>query len=276
MKNLFDLQNRVAIITGGAGLLGVKHAEAIAEIGGIPIMIDINEKKVKSEAQIIRDTYNVGAIGIKCDITKTEEVKNILCKIINDFGQLDILINNAAIDPKVETKGTQNNSSRLEKFIANNWDKEFEVGVTGVFICTHIFGSYMAECEKGVIINIGSDLSFIAPDQSIYHQNEDYFDRPVKPFSYSVIKHSLLGLSKYFAILWASKGVRVKVLAPGGVWNNKLSDEFVDKITQKIPIRKMAGINDYKGSIQFLCSDASSYMTGANLLVDGGRTTGFF
>ncbi|SVC99432.1 uncharacterized protein METZ01_LOCUS352286, partial [marine metagenome] len=193
MMNLFNLENRVAIITGGAGLLGVKHAEAIAEIGGIPIMVDINEEKVESEAQIIRDTYNVSAIGIKCDITKTEEVKNILCKIINDFGQLDILINNAAIDPKVEKKGTKKNSSRLENFIVNNWDKEFEVGVTGSFICTHIIGSHMAECGKGVIINIGSDLSFIAPNQSIYHQNENYYDRPVKPVSYSIIKHSLLG-----------------------------------------------------------------------------------
>ena len=276
MINLFNLENRVAIITGGAGLLGVKHAEAIAEIGGIPIMVDINEEKVESEAQIIRDTYNVSAIGIKCDITKIEEVKNLLCKIINDFGQVDILINNAAIDPKVETKVTKKNSSRLENFIVNNWDKEFEVGVTGAFICTQIIGSHMAECEKGVIINIGSDLSFIAPNQSIYHQNENYYDRPVKPVSYSIIKHSLLGLSKYFSILWASKGVRINVLAPSGVWNNKLTDEFVDKITQKIPMGKMAGIDDYKGSIQFLCSDASSYMTGANLLVDGGRTTGVF
>ena len=115
MKNLFNLENRVAIVTGGAGILGVKHAEAIAEIGGIPVLLDINEEKVKSEAQIIRDTYNVGAIGIKCDITKTEEVKNILCKIINDFGQLDILINNAAVDSKVENEDTNKNSSRLRK-----------------------------------------------------------------------------------------------------------------------------------------------------------------
>jgi len=274
-KNRFDITGRVALITGGAGLLGVKHAEAIAEIGGIPVLLDLDEKKAKAEMTAIKNYYKVDGSWYKCDITSYGDVYKVFEQVLSELGRIDILINNAAIDPKVEDKDTEKNTSRFENFDLNNWQNEFNVGITGTFICTYVFGSFMAEQGHGVIINIGSDLSFIAPNQSIYINNKlSKSDQPVKPFSYSVIKHSILGLSKYFSTQFSPYGVRVNLLAPAGVWNNELANKFVSKLTKKIPMNRMANDDDYKGSIQFLCSDASSYMTGANLLVDGGRTTG--
>ena len=274
-KNRFDITGRVALITGGAGLLGVKHAEAIAEIGGIPILLDIEGKKAKDKIIAINDYYKVNGSWYKCDITSYSDVNKVFEQVLTEFGQIDILINNAAIDSKVEDKDTEKNTSRFENFDLNNWKNEFNVGITGTFICTCVVGSYMAEHRHGVIINIGSDLSFIAPNQNIYGtKNFSNTKQPVKPFSYSVIKHSISGLSKYFSIQFAPYGVRVNLLAPGGIWNNDLTDEFISKITEHIPLNRMANDDDYKGSIQFLCSDASSYMTGANLSIDGGRTTG--
>ena len=275
MKPLFELENKVAIITGGAGLLGLKHAEAIAEIGGIPVLLDVDERKSKTQVQTIIDSYYVHASCYTCDITLYQEVYKVFDKVLEKFGRIDILINNAAIDSKVENKDITKNSSRLENLDLNSWQNEFDVGVTGTFICSYIFGSFMAKQEHGVIINIGSDLAFIAPNQNIYTNNtinED--ERPVKPFSYSVVKHSIVGLSKYFSGRFAPYGVRVNLLAPGGVWNKKLSNDFVNQLVELIPIGRMADQDDYKGAIQFLCSDASAYMTGASLLVDGGKTTG--
>jgi len=274
-KDRYDLKGKIALITGGAGLLGVKHAEAIAEIGGIPVLIDVDEKKAKSKVQIINDSYNIKAFWYKCDITMHQDVYKVFNKVIDKFGGIDILINNAAIDSKVEDKDTEKNTSRFENFDLNNWQNEFNVGITGTFICTYVFGSFMAKQGHGIIINIGSDLSFIAPNQNIYiNNNLSKSNQPVKPFSYSVIKHSILGLSKYFSAQLAPYGVRVNMLAPAGVWNNELTNEFVSKLKEQVPMNRMASEDDYKGSIQFLCSDASSYMTGGNLLVDGGRTTG--
>tara|TARA_B100000315_G_scaffold1500_1_gene1358 strand:- start:1836 stop:2669 length:834 start_codon:yes stop_codon:yes gene_type:complete len=275
MKNLFDLQNRVAIITGGAGLLGVKHAEAIADIGGIPVLLDVDEKKATIQTKRIARSYKVRSECYKCDITKFQEVYSVFTQVLEELGRIDILINNAAVDSKVENKDTKKNTNRFEHFDLDNWQNEFNVGVTGAFTCTYIFGSFMAEQGHGVIVNIGSDLSFIAPNQYIYStSNLKENDRPVKPFSYSVIKHSIVGLSKYFSSKFAPHGVRVNLLAPGGVWNDKLTNAFVNQLTELIPMGRMGVQSDYKGAIQFLCSDASSYMTGANLVVDGGRTTG--
>jgi NAD(P)-dependent dehydrogenase (short-subunit alcohol dehydrogenase family) len=275
LKDRYDLTGKVALITGGAGLLGVKHAEAIAELGGKPVLMDIDENKLNLKARAIRKIYGVHVSSYKCDITLHKEVYGVFDEVLEELGRIDILINNAAIDSKVEAKDTENNTSRFENFDLNHWQNEFNVGITGAFICTHIFGSYMAKQGHGVIINIGSDLSFIAPNQNIYiNENISNKEQPVKPFSYSVIKHSIMGLSKYFSEQFAPYGIRVNLLAPAGIWNNKLTDEFVSKLTEHIPMNRMANYDDYKGSVQFLCSDASSYMTGANLIVDGGRTSG--
>lgn len=269
---MFDISGKVAIITGGGGLLGQKHAEAIAEYGGIPILVDIDLGKAEMVARNISDEFMVKCFPFKCDITKKTEVENLLKFVINQYGHVDILINNAAIDPKVDNSDSKVAFSRLEYFNLDQWNKEISVGLTGAFICSQVFGFEMAKKNAGVIINISSDLGVIAPNQHLYRKEglpEE--QQPVKPVTYSVIKHGLIGLTKYIATYWAEKGVRANTLCPAGVFNNQ-PENFVEKISSLIPMSRMANADEYKAAIVFLASDASSYMNGATLVIDGGRS----
>lgn len=191
--------------------------------------------------------------------------------LLSKFGHIDILINNAAIDPKVKAKSADK-LSRLENFSIDQWNLELSVGLTGAMLCSKIFGYEMAKKEQGVILNISSDLGIISPDQRIYKKEGlSENEQPVKPVTYSVIKHGLIGLTKYLATYWAEKGVRVNSISPGGI-NTNQNPEFIQKVTNLIPLGRMAHENEYKAAIVFLVSDASSYMTGANLVIDGGRS----
>jgi len=276
MNNLLikksDLSNKVAIITGGAGFLGKKHAEAIAEMGGIPILIDVDKENGKKISKNITELYNTRSQFEFCDITNEESLKRLKDKILISFNQIDILINNAAIDPKVKDANLSHNTSRLEKFSIDQWNLEISVGLTGAMLCSKIIGSEMAKNGTGVIVNISSDLGIISPDQRLYRQNGIPDDQqPVKPITYSVIKHGIIGMTKYLATYWAKQGIRVNSISPGGVYTDQ-PDEFVKKLTNLIPLGRMADPDEYKAAIVFLCSDASSYMTGSNLVIDGGRT----
>jgi NAD(P)-dependent dehydrogenase (short-subunit alcohol dehydrogenase family) len=271
LANLFDLSGRVAVITGGAGLLGEQHARAIASAGGIPVLVDIQRQRTSEKAAALSREYGVPAIGRAADITKLPEIEALRAEILKLFGRLDILINNAANNPKVEA-GAEVNFSRLENFPVAQWEADLAVGLTGAFLCSKVFGSHMAGDGGGVIINVASDLALIAPDQRIYRQPgvpEEM--QPVKPVTYSVVKSGLVGLTRYLASYWADKKVRVNAISPGGVYNGQPED-FVARLTNLIPLGRMATTDEYRGAIVFLCSDASSYMTGANLVVDGGRS----
>ena len=207
------------------------------------------------------------------DVTKQESI----LEVRNDFNasgkRIDILVNNAAIDPKV--KGDQGvlETSRLENFPSEQWDLQLAVGLTGAFLCSQIFGTAMAYDGKGgVILNIASDLSVFSPDQRIYRKDgipEEM--QPVKPVTYSVIKAGLVGLNRYLATYWADKGVRSNCLSPGGIFNGQ-SEAFVLKLTNLIPMGRMAKKEEYHGAIQFLCSNASAYLNGQNIVSDGGRS----
>lgn len=272
MNNPFDVTGRVAIITGGAGLLGVKHAQAIAKSGGVPVLFDINQASAEARAKEIAAEYKVEASGFAIDITDETAVQKSLDLVMSRHGRVDILINNAANNPKQEATEKKVEWSRLENFPRKQWDADVAVGVTGAFLCSQVFGTKMAEQGKGVILNIASDLALIGPDQRIYRkpglpENE----QPVKPVTYSVVKAALIGLTRYLATYWAHRNVRVNSITPGGVYQNQ-PDEFVAKLTNLIPMGRMAHVDEYQGAVMFLCSDASSYMTGANIAIDGGRT----
>lgn len=270
IRELFSLKGRIAIITGGAGLLGVKHAEIISEAEGIPILLDINFEKAKKEAYRIYNNYKVNALGLKADVTNKKDLIKILKIVKKRFGHVDILINNAALNPKIEK--VDKRWTRFEEFSLDEWNKQINVGLTGAFLCSQIFGGLMAQKNKGVILNMASDLAIIAPDQRIYRKKGLSDDKQaVKPVTYSVIKSALLGLTRYLATYWAEKGVRVNALLPAGVENNQ-SAEFIKKLTNLIPMGRMARPDEYKGAVLFLVSDASSYMTGSALVIDGGRT----
>lgn len=269
---LFDLSGRVVVITGGAGFLGVRHAEAVAGAGAIPVLVDLRLEAAEHRAAEIASRFGVAAVGLSADITHADAVEALREKVIHRFGQVDVLINNAANNPKQEDAGKKTEWSRLESFPLRQWEADLAVGLTGAFLCSRVLGAEMARRGRGVILNIASDLGIIAPDQRLYRRPGVADDQqPVKPVTYSVVKTGLIGLTRYLATYWADRGVRVNALSPGGVHNNQPED-FVQRLSQLIPMGRMANLDELQGAVLFLCSDASSYMTGANLVLDGGRT----
>lgn len=272
VKDLFDLTGRVAVITGGTGLLGQQHAQAIAQAGGVPVMADIRINGVDPRSRDWKERFGGQACAIQTDITDPESVKKLLASVLDKFGRVDILVNNAANNPKMENKADVE-FSRLEFFPLEQWDADLNVGLKGAFLCSQVIGSEMARRKQGVIVNVASDLAVIAPDQRLYRKpglTED--KQPVKPVTYSVVKTGLIGLTRYLATYWADRGIRVNAISPGGVYNNQPED-FVERLARLIPLGRMANANEYQAAILFLCSDASSYMTGNNLVIDGGRSS---
>jgi NAD(P)-dependent dehydrogenase (short-subunit alcohol dehydrogenase family) len=271
LESMFDLTGRVAVITGGTGLLGLQHAEAIASAGGIPVLADIRTDSVDPSSVVFKERFGPEACAVKTDITDPESVKALLAQVLERYGRVDILINNAANNPKMEQTADVE-FSRLENFPLKQWQDDLSVGLTGAFLCAQVIGSEMARRGGGVIVNISSDLGVIAPDQRLYRKPGLPADRqPVKPVTYSVVKTGLIGLTRYLATYWADDGIRINAISPGGVYNNQ-PDDFVARLANLIPLGRMAKTDEYQAAILFLCSDASSYMTGANLVVDGGRS----
>ena len=273
VKAAFDLSGRVAVITGGAGLLGVKHAEAIAELGGHPVLLDLDAENARQRAEETAAIFNVDALALAADVTNRSSLLEALAATRERFGHVDILINNAAYDPKVGSNGLANGaSSRLENFPADVWHRHLEVSLTGAFLASQVFGAEMAGRSRGVILNIASDMGILGPDQRIYQQvGLEKHQQPVKPVSYCVAKAGLLGLTRYLATYWADRGVRVNAISPGGVFQGQ-DAAFVQRLSRLIPLGRMADQDEYKAAIAFLVSDASSYMTGTNLVIDGGRS----
>jgi len=273
MKNLFDLSGKVIIITGGAGFLGQKYAETIASFGGTPIFLDLYQEILDEQAEYLNKIYNTGASGYSTDITQEKQVAETCRKVLNRFGKVDVLINNAANNPKVDASNTVSNTSRLESFPLEIWNQDIAVGLTGSFLCAKYFGQAIIQSGGGSIINISSDLGLIAPDQRLYEkEGVSQNMQAVKPVTYSVIKTGLIGLTRYLATYWADKGVRCNALCPGGVYNGQ-GEEFLNRISKLIPLGRMANPDELQGAIVFLASDASSYMNGAILVIDGGRSS---
>jgi NAD(P)-dependent dehydrogenase (short-subunit alcohol dehydrogenase family) len=271
MNSPFDLSGRVAVITGGAGFMGPKHGEAIAVQGGLPLLVDLPAADPEGKAKELSTALGRPVLGFAADVTIADDVRRILDVTLKSCGRVDILINNAANNPKVDAKGLAQ-TSRFEEFSLDLWDADLAVVLTGSFLCCQVIGSAMAKQRRGVILNVASDLAVIAPDQRLYRQEHKPDDQqPVKPVTYSVAKSGLVGLTRYLATYWADAGVRVNAISPGGVENHQ-APEFVRRLEQLIPMGRMARRDEWQGAVLFLCSDASSYITGINLVIDGGRS----
>ncbi len=263
---LFSLKNKVAIVTGALGLIGKNHCAALAEAGANIVVCDLDEDKCKKFAS----SLPTKSIGVGVDITNKLSVENLRDKTLNEFGRIDILVNNAAINDMFENPQAATEQSMFENYPLDMWQKSLDVNVTGTFLCSQVIGSEMAKSGKGSIINIASTYGLVGPDQSIYKKpdgTQNFYKSP----SYPATKGAIVNFTRFLATYWGNKGVRVNTLSPGGVENNQ-DDYFIKNYSAKTPLGRMAYPDDYRGAIIFLASDASAYMTGANLIVDGGWT----
>ena len=273
MKDIFTLEGKVIVVTGAVGLLGYEYCKAIIKAKGIPVLIDINNKLIKSKVVELRQEYpDCICDGYVVDITNEKEIENNSAKIIIKYGKIDGLINNAANNPKIENNNKMN-FSRLENFNLNIWKNDLNIGLLGSFLCIKYYGFAISKNpEGGSIINVSSDLGVIAPNQNLYKKEGVNADlQSVKPVTYSVIKHGINGLTKYVSTYWADKNVRCNSICPGGVFNNQPED-FLNKVSELIPLRRMAEKEEINGIVVYLLSNASSYVNGSIINIDGGRT----
>jgi NAD(P)-dependent dehydrogenase (short-subunit alcohol dehydrogenase family) len=271
-NDIFRIDGRVIIITGAAGLLGKRHAEVIAAYGGVPVLLDFHKDLVEQLADELNNKYDTGAVGVSVDITNEQQVEDNANWIMSRFGKIDGLVNNAANNPKIEDQGKKN-FSRLENFPLDVWNQDVAVGLTGAYLCSKYYGVKIAENKNGgTITNISSDLGLIAPDQRLYMKEGLPIDQqPVKPVTYSVVKSGLIGLTRYLSTYWADRGVRCNAICPGGVENGQ-PDAFIKDVSSRIPMNRLANADEYQGTLLWMVSDASSYLNGAIVAVDGGRT----
>ena len=248
------------------------HADAVASFGGIPILLDLKQEKVEDLSNTLNAKYNIDSEGFAVDITKEKDIINNVKEIVKEYGHIDGLINNAANNPKMESN-SDINFSRLENFPIDEWKNDISIGLTGAFLCAKHYGLEISKNPNGgTIINISSDLGLISPDQRLYAK-KDVLDelQPVKPITYSVIKTGLIGLTRYLSTYWISKNVRCNAICPGGVENGQ-SQDFLNNVSSRIPMNRLAKPDEYQGTLVWMLSDASSYLNGAIVAVDGGRT----
>lgn len=273
-NNLFDLSSKTALVTGAAGLLGLSHTKALLASGAHVILTDLNNNLLEEAKKSLSQECDFKSFqSYLMDVTSQDSIVGVLKSLNSSKTRIDILVNNAAINPTSNSISEGKRTTRLEEFSLDRWNQELSVGLTGAYLCSKVFGTAMAsDGLGGVILNISSDLSVISPNQDLYKQNNlpDNM-QAVKPVTYSVIKTGLIGLTRYLATYWSDKGVRCNALSPGGVYTGQ-DEEFVSRLEDLIPMGRMASVDEYQGTIQFLCSDASAYMNGQNIVMDGGRS----
>jgi NAD(P)-dependent dehydrogenase (short-subunit alcohol dehydrogenase family) len=271
----FNLTGKVAIITGGPGLLGQEFCRTLAEAGAAVVVADINAEGVNAVAtQLIKSGYH--ALGVATDVTQPDSVQALVQETLSTFGRLDILVNSAALDPKFDPEALAEMakhgavSGAFENYPLQSWKAALDVNLTGMFLCCQAaVAPMLAQGKKGSIINICSTYGLVAPDQRIYQR--DGKQTSYKPVYYSVTKAGVLGLTRYLSAYYAGTEIRVNALTPGGVYNNH-DEVFLKAYTARTVMGRMANKDEMNGALLFLASDASSYMTGSNLVVDGGWT----
>jgi NAD(P)-dependent dehydrogenase (short-subunit alcohol dehydrogenase family) len=273
VKDQFDLTNKVALITGGAGFLGIQFAEAISEMGGMPILVDINKDALETAITSLKKIGVKNAKSFVIDITDEYEFSLLADKVWKEFDTIDILINSAALTKSAIEDSNSNFFAPFENTDEDIWNTGLNVNLTATQTTCKIIGHKMAQIGTGKIINIASDVGVISPNQNIYKRDNHGYEGVEfnTPAFYAVSKAGVIHLTKYLAAYWGRDNVRVNCISPAGVYRNH-QKEFVEKLSEQIPMQRMALPNEFKGAIVYLASDASSFVTGHNLVIDGGRT----
>jgi glutamate-1-semialdehyde 2,1-aminomutase len=266
----FGLEGRVAVVTGGAGLLGRQHAAALADAGADVVLVDLDRAALDGAAHEVSAADRGEIITVPVDVTDPGSLADLRELLVARFGHIDILVNNAAVNDKVEAPTRDADASMFESFSLAEWRRVMDVNVTGVFLPSQVLGAEMARRGMGSIINIASTYALVGPDPSLY-QRPDGSPPFVKSPAYPASKGAVLSLTRYLAAYWGRRGVRVNALVPGGVENGQ-EPFFIERYGERTPLGRMAAPDDYRGAITFLASDASRYMTGGTLVVDGGFT----
>jgi NAD(P)-dependent dehydrogenase (short-subunit alcohol dehydrogenase family) len=269
IPKMFDLTGRTAVVTGGAGLLGRQFCTTLAEAGARVAVVDINEK---AAGGVVDELMGAGykAMSVRTDISDPESVAAMARKTLESFKSLDILVNSAALDPKFDQENIgKQGANAFEDFPLEAWNQALGVNLTGMFLCSQAASKAMLAQGKGAIINICSTYGLVGPDQRIYEREGQ--PPSFKPVTYTVTKAGVLGLTKYLATYYAGKNIRVNALTPGGVYVDH-DETFVKAYSARTVMGRMAERTEMNGALLFLASDASSYMTGSNLVVDGGWT----
>lgn len=273
LQNIFSLAGRVAIVTGSAGLLGMRHCRALAGAGAHIVVTDISVEQCESVAGDISaeiDGMGNRVVAIPADVTNEHSLRELRDRTLEEFGKIDVLVNNAAINDMFEQPTMAGQLSKFEHYPLEMFKRSLDVNVTGVFLCCQIIGAELARQGSGSIINVASTYGIVAPDQSLYRKpdgTQDFY----KSAAYPVTKGAIISFTRFLAAYWGNSGVRVNTLSPGGVENSQ-DEYFIRNYAARTPLGRMARPIDYMGAIIFLASDASAYMTGANLVVDGGWT----
>ncbi len=271
IQDKFDLKGRVGVVTGGAGQLGVEFCRTLAEAGAAVVVADLNADAAERTARTLRDSgYRAAAYAL--DVTRIESTRGLVAETLSRFGRLDILVNSAALDPKFDPEAAARGITpgAFEDYPLEQWNAALNVNLTGIFLVTQACVKPMLEQgKKGSIINICSTYGLNGPDQRIYVKEGKRI--AFKPVYYTTTKAGVLGFTKYLAAYYAGTEIRVNALTPGGVFNNH-EEYFVKNYSAKTIMGRMAKKDEMNGALLFLASDASSYMTGSNLVVDGGWT----
>jgi 2-deoxy-D-gluconate 3-dehydrogenase len=270
IQDKFNLEGRVAVVTGGAGLLGAEFCKTLAEGGAAVVVADLNQEAANEVAQELVDAgYTAAGFGL--DVTRIESAREIASVTVSRFGSLDILVNSAALDPKFDPDAAAKGIApgAFEDYPLEQWNDALNVNLTGIFLVTQACVKPMLEQGKGSIINICSTYGLSGPDQRIYIKDGKRV--AYKPVYYTTTKAGVMGFTKYLAAYYAETDIRVNALTPGGVYNNH-EEYFVKNYSAKTIMGRMADKDEMNGALLFLASDASSYMTGNNVVVDGGWT----
>ena len=268
--DIFSLHGKVAVVTGGLGLLGREHCLALGRAGANVVVADVDDGACATFASELTRLGMPDALGVGVEITKAGSVRSLSERTLAHFGAIDVLVNNAAINDKYESPAAATELSKFENYPLALWQRSIDVNVTGTFLCCQVLGAEMAKRGEGSIVNIASTYGIVAPDQSLY-KKPDGTQSFYKSAAYPVTKGAVLSFTRFLAAYWGGAGVRVNALSPGGVENGQEAF-FVESYAERTPLGRMATPSDYHGALVFLASNASAYMTGANLVVDGGWT----